>query len=117
MNFNEMRHRCTFQENDEVADSSGWKQSEDWQDIASDATVWCKIEPISATESFTADAEIPFVTHRIFVRNRDDINTGKTRAISTIRSVNRFFYITGQRHIPDENDDWLELKVQERPVE
>jgi SPP1 family predicted phage head-tail adaptor len=117
MTFSEMRHRCTFQENAQTADSSGWKQAEDWEDIGTTPTVWCKIEPVSSDEKFQADADIATATHRIFVRNRDDINTGKTRAKATLRSVERFFYVTGQRHIPDEGDQWLEIMVKEEPVE
>jgi len=115
--FSQFRNRVTFQENDETPDAGGWKQAEDWQSIATDPTVWCSVVPITADESFTADADIPSVTHRIFLRNRDDLNTGKTRGKITLRGVERFFYIKGQRHIPDEMDDWLELKVDEEPVE
>ena len=117
MRFSEMRNRITFQEDDEASDASGWKQSPDWQDIGTDPTVWCKIAPRTASEAFRADADIAKATHRIYVRNRDDLNTGKTRGKSNIRGIDRYFYITGQRHIPDEMDDWLELLVNEEPVE
>lgn len=66
-----LRHRVIIQRLTGEQDSSTGAIDEQWEDVA---TVWAAIEPISAREFVTSQAEASKVTARITMRYRSDID-------------------------------------------
>jgi SPP1 family predicted phage head-tail adaptor len=79
--------------------------AESWEEIA---TVFARLEPLSATSIFGADQTLETVTHRITMRWRDGVASGMrfTRA-------GRIFDIVTV-HDPDETGRYLVCRVKEK---
>lgn len=65
------------------------------------ATIFARVEPVSAKSVFGADQAIETVTHRITIRRRDDVRSGMR-----LTGPGRIFEITTV-HDPDENGRYL----------
>lgn len=76
----------------------------DWDEVA---TLWARIEPVSAAERFAADRLATRVTHRITLRFRADIEGGMR-----IRHRGRGLAVVAWRD-PDENRRFLVLDAEE----
>lgn len=68
----ELRHRVTIQQKTRTADGGGGG-SVDWSAVA---TVWAKIEPLSAFQRLKAEQLESCVTHQVSIRYRTDVKTG-----------------------------------------
>ncbi|WP_428427991.1 phage head closure protein [Pararhizobium sp.] len=70
-------------------------------------SLWARIEPVAITEEERADAEMFIVTHRIWIRFREDIAAGmrfrKGTRIFTVRAC----------HDPDETRRYLVCRCAE----
>jgi SPP1 family predicted phage head-tail adaptor len=78
--------------------------TESWVEIA---TLFAKIEPISAESVFGADQTLETVTHRIMLRHRDGIASGMR-----LTKPGRFLEIITV-HDPDETGRYLVCKARE----
>lgn len=76
-------------------------------DFAPVTSLWARIEPVSVYEEERADAEVFIVTHRIWIRFREDIAAGirfcKGTRMFTIRAF----------HDPDETGRYLVCRCTE----
>ena len=89
----ELRHRVTIQEEVATPDGGGG-YALGWADVA---TLWAKVEPLSARERLFAEKLDGVVTHRVVVRFRDDI-TAAMRVLYEGRLFNiRGVLETGER--------------------
>ncbi|MDW5314483.1 phage head closure protein [Rhizobium sp. PL01] len=70
-------------------------------------SLWARIEPVAAGEEERADAEVFTVTHRIWIRFREDIAAGMR-----FRKGTRVFAIRGF-HDPDETRRYLVCRCME----
>lgn len=73
-----LRHRVTFEKPDGPAATraASGQLVEDWVDVA---TVWASVEPLSGRELFQARQVQADVTHRVYVRYRDDVRANAAR--------------------------------------
>lgn len=71
ININKLKHRLVIQRPVEAQDNVTGAMNVSWQDVA---TVWAAIEPISAREFITAQAENSKITSRITIRYRSDFD-------------------------------------------
>jgi SPP1 family predicted phage head-tail adaptor len=78
--------------------------TESWAEIA---TLFAKIEPVSADSVFGADQTIETVTHRIALRHRDGVASGMR-----LTKPGRVFEIITV-HDPDETGRYLVCKARE----
>jgi SPP1 family predicted phage head-tail adaptor len=78
--------------------------AEGWSEVA---TVFARIEPLSATSRFGADQTLETVTHRITLRYRDGVASGMR-----FRRQQRLFDILTV-HDPDESGRYLVCRVRE----
>lgn len=78
--------------------------SENWTETA---TLFAKVEPVSATSVFGADQTLETTTHRITLRHRSGIASGMRLA-----KQERIFEIVTV-HDPDESGRYLVCKVKE----
>lgn len=78
--------------------------SENWSEVA---TVFARIEPLSATSVFGADQTREAVTHQITLRYRDGVASGMR-----FRRQERLFDILTV-HDPDESGRYLVCKTRE----
>lgn len=78
--------------------------SESWTETA---TLFARIEPVSATSLFGADQTLEAVTHRITLRHRDGVASG----MRFTRAARVFEIVTV--HDPDETGRYLVCKARE----
>ncbi|WP_426123454.1 phage head closure protein [Pararhizobium sp. PWRC1-1] len=70
-------------------------------------SLWARIEPVAVTEEEWADAEVFIVTHRIWIRFREDIAAGmRFRKGTRVFAVRAF-------HDPDETRRYLVCRCTE----
>lgn len=86
-----------------VPDGAGGHH-EDWSEVA---TVFARVEPVSATSRFGADQRLETVTHRITLRHRAGVASGMR-----FRRLGRVFRIVTV-HDPDETGRYLVCRVEE----
>lgn len=86
-----------------VADGMGG-HAEAWDEVA---TVFGRIEPVSAGARFGAGQALETVTHRVTLRRRDGISSGMR-----LRKGTRRFAIVSV-HDPDESGRYLVLRTRE----
>jgi SPP1 family predicted phage head-tail adaptor len=77
---------------------------EDWQE---EATVFARIEPVSARERFGADQRLERVTHRVTLRRREGLAAGMR-----FRRGTRSLLIVSV-HDPDETGRYLVCRTRE----
>lgn len=70
----QLRHRVTFQQAVSTPDGAGGF-SQEWQDIAEGAEVAAAVVPLSQNERLRFQQLQSPVTHKIYVRWREDITT------------------------------------------
>lgn len=92
-----LRTELALQQASLAADGMGG-HTETWMTLA---TVFARIEPVSARSAFGADQANETVTHRITIRRRDDVRSGMR-----FTAPGRVFEITTV-HDPDENGRYL----------
>lgn len=73
-----LRHRVTFRRPDGPATTraASGQLVPDWVDVA---TVWGSVQPLAGRELFQARQVQANVTHRVYVRFRDDVKANATR--------------------------------------
>jgi SPP1 family predicted phage head-tail adaptor len=98
-----LRHRVTIEVATETGDDAGGA-SRSW---ATFATLWARIEPVSAGEKTIAAHLAGVVTHKVTLRWRDDLT-----ASMRIGYRGRHFRIR-MIHDPDEGRRYLELGCEE----
>ena len=86
-----------------VADGAGGHVQE-WEEVA---TLFARIEPLSATSRFGADQTLETVTHRVTLRHRDGVTSGMR-----LTRLGRIFDIVTV-HDPDETGRYLVCRVRE----
>ncbi|MEO9341129.1 phage head closure protein [Mesorhizobium sp. SB112] len=77
---------------------------EDWQEVA---TVFAKIEPVSVRSNMDAGQALEIVTHRIFLRWREGVESGMRFS----RGSRVFVIVTV--HDPDETGRYLVCRTRE----
>lgn len=102
MTIGSLRHRVAIQTRTDVADGMGGKTSS-WATVA---TVWAKIEPLSAREQFFAGKTDHRITHRITMRPRTI--THAQRLVFGART----FQIHGVREL-EERNRWVVVDCEE----
>ena len=78
--------------------------SEAWQEVA---TIFARVEPVSAGARFGAGQTLEEVTHRITLRHRTDLRSGMR-----FRRASRVFEIV-TAHDPDETRRYLVCRARE----
>lgn len=101
----DLRHRVILQTGTTTADAGGGG-SVAWSNTA---TVWAKVEPLSAREQFHADQLRGPVSHKITMRYRSDVTVTPSLRISF---DSRLFNIRGVRKL-DEINQWIEVMAEE----
>ncbi len=99
----ELRHRITFQRVAQVSDGMGGFTTT-WNNIA---TVWAKVEPVTASERIYSERLETQRSHKVKIRYRDDITTDMR---FTFKS--RVFQIHGV-HSPDERNGYTFIDAEE----
>ena len=105
VDIGKLNKRITFQIYQDAKDELGQdcKRYEDYK------TVWATIKPTKATEANFIGKLKPEVTHRIYVRYRDDIT-----ADMRIVYHGRLLYLAGPPIDVDEKHELLEIQAEER---
>lgn len=98
-----LRHRLTIEKPDGDPDGAGGTVVT-WTTVA---TVWGAVEPLKATEADTGGRLATVATHRVVIRQRDDVSGGM-RVLHRDR-VLRVLAV----HDPDERGRYLELLTKE----
>jgi len=101
-----LRHRLVLQAVTTVPDDLGGF-AESWSDVA---TVFARIEPVSADSRFGAGQTLEEITHRIVLRRRGDIEADMRFA-----GGGRFFRIITV-HDPDESGRYLLCRTREATI-
>lgn len=99
----EMRHRITIQQRSLASDGIGGS-TETWSTLA---TVWSKIEPMSAGQVAWASSLEHRVTHKITIRYRSDLTSDMR-----IQYGGRIFHVKGYRNL-EERNLWTEINAEE----
>jgi len=86
-----------------VSDGAGG-HGEDWQEVA---TVFARLEPVTASARFGADQGLERITHRVTLRNRAGVAAGMR-----FRRNGRAFQIMTV-HDPDETGRYLVCRTRE----
>ena len=97
------RHEVTLESATPVPDGAGG-HAETWSEAA---TLFARIEPVSAASRFGADQRLETVTHRVTLRHRAGVSSGMR-----FRRLGRVFRILTV-HDPDESGRYLVCRVQE----
>ena len=100
------RHELTLESATPTPDGAGG-HAESWAEVA---TLYARIEPVSAASRFGADQTLETVTHRITMRHRNGIASG----MRFTRLGRAFEIITV--HDPDETGRYLVCRVREEGV-
>lgn len=112
ISIGEMRHQITFQQ-ESRADDDGGGAALTWADIATDPTVWAKVEPLSGNEALRGMQLEARVTHRITMRQRLDITAKMRVKFSTDGgSTYKYFNIRGITH-KEFRGRWTEIMADE----
>jgi SPP1 family predicted phage head-tail adaptor len=98
-----LRAELSLQANTPVPDGMGG-HTEEWAEIA---TVFARIEPITATSRFGTDQAVETVTHRITLRWRNGVAAGMRFA----RQDRNFDIVTV--HDPDDTGRYLVCRARE----
>lgn len=98
-----LRHRVTIEAATGTSDEAGG-ESRSWSTFA---TLWARIEPVSAAEKTIAAHLAGVVTHKVMLRRCDDLT-----ASMRIAYRGRHFRIR-TIHDPDESRRYLELGCEE----
>lgn len=98
------RHELTLHEATLTPDGAGG-YGESWAEVA---TLFARIEPVSATSRFGADQTLETVTHRVTMRHRAGVASG----MRLTRSGRVFEIVTV--HDPDETRRYLQCRVREQ---
>ena len=99
-----LRNRLVLQTVTAVPDGLGGF-AESWSDVA---TVFARIEPVSADSRFGAGQTLETVTHRMTLRRRGDVEPGMRFACA-----GRIFVIVTV-HDPDESGRYLVCRTREK---
>ena len=99
-----LRHECGLEAATLAPDGAGG-HAESWAEIA---TVFARVEPVSASSGFGADQSLETVTHRVTVRHRADVASG----MRLTRGGRILDIVTV--HDPDESGRYLVLSARER---
>lgn len=102
-----LRHRVVIQKQAESQNQSDGSIIVEWVDVAK---VWCAIEPLSAREFVSAQAEASKITTRITVRYRSDI-TAKMRLYHAAKDM--YYNIEGVLADKDSGIEYLTLPCSE----
>ena len=105
MRAGDLRHRVKIQYSVESQNAVTGSISVTWTDLA---TVWAKIEPLSARDFVAAQAEQSKVVARITVRYRDDV-TAKMRIYHAAK--NAYYNIEGVLADKESGYEYLTLIV------
>lgn len=98
------RHELALESATLAPDGAGG-HAENWAEVA---TLFARIEPVSAQSRFGADQTLETVTHRVTMRHRDGVMSGMRL---TLRG--RVFRILTV-HDPDETGRYLVCRVEEQ---
>lgn len=98
------RHELALQEATLTPDGAGG-HGESWAEVA---TLFARIEPVSAASRFGADQTLETVTHRVTMRHRGGVASG----MRLTRSGRVFEIVTV--HDPDETGRYLLCRVKEQ---
>lgn len=98
------RHELSLEAAELTQDGVGG-HSESWSEVAS---IYARIEPVSANARFGADQTLESVTHRITLRYRADVVSGMRFVLGA-----RIFVIRTV-HDPDETRRYLVCRVEEK---
>lgn len=99
----ELRHRITFQRIAQVTDGMGGFTTT-WSDVA---TVWAKVEPVSASERLISEKLETQRSHKVKIRYRSDITTDMRFTFNS-----RTFQVKGV-HNPDERRVYTFIDAEE----
>ena len=99
-----LRHELALEAASLAADGAVG-QTESWTE---DATLFARIEPVSAASRFGADQRLENVTHRMTVRHRADLRSGMR-----FNRLGRIFEILTV-HDPDETGRYLVCRTKEQ---
>ena len=91
----------------EMRNDSGDGQGGIVPNFAPVTSLWARIEPVSVSEEERMDAEMFMVTHRIWIRFREDVAAGMR-----FRKGTRFFTVRAL-HDPDETRRYLVCRCTE----
>ena len=97
------RHEVALESATLVPDGAGG-HVESWSEVA---TLFARIEPVSAASRFGADQTLETVTHRVTLRHRAGISSGMR-----LRRLGRVFTVVTV-HDPDESGRYLVCRVRE----
>lgn len=97
------RHELALQQATLTPDGMGGHK-EEWAEIA---TLFARVEPVSAASRFGADQTLESVTHRVTMRHRDGVSSG----MRLMRRERVFDILTV--HDPDETGRYLVCRVRE----
>ena len=97
------RHELALEEATRAPDETGG-YAESWAEVA---TVFARIEPVSAESRFGADQPLVTVTHRVTIRRREGVASGMR-----LTKPGRVFEIVTV-HDPDETGRYLVCRVRE----
>lgn len=99
-----LRHELALEAASLAPDGAGG-HTESWSEVA---TLFARVEPVSATSRFGADQTLESVTHRVTVRYRADLKSGMR-----FRRLSRIFEIMTV-HDPDETGRYLVCRTREQ---
>lgn len=99
-----LRSELALEDCTTVPDGSGG-HAESWGEIA---TLFAKIEPVSAESIFGADQTLETVTHRITIRWRAGVTSGMR-----LRRLDRIFHVVTV-HDPDDTGRYLVCRAREQ---
>ena len=98
------RHELTLEAATLTPDGAGG-HIESWSEAA---TIFARIEPVSADTGFAADRTLATVTHRVTLRHRAGVASGMR-----LKRLGRIFEILTV-HDPDETGRYLVCRVREK---
>ena len=99
-----LRHELALEAVSLTPDGAGG-HTESWTEVA---TLFARIEPVSAISRFGADQTLESVTHRMTVRHRADLRSGMR-----FNRLGRIFEILTV-HDPDETGRYLVCRTKEQ---
>lgn len=105
MTIGELRERVTFQRRTEAVDSAG-SVSLTW---ATAATVWARMEPVSASRPMVAERPEPRARWRLTIRYRSDLTS-----VDRVTWRSRTFDLDGPARNADERRRYLVFDLLER---
>ena len=103
VNPGDLRTELGLEQMTPVPDGAGGF-GESWTEIA---TLFARLEPVAARQTFGADQTLEEVTHRVTMRFRPDVASG----MRLVQGTRTFLIVTV--HDPDETGRYLVLRTRE----